>query len=476
MTPDPDIHCRHDAIIPRQQLRALIHARNPNRHKQKQIDLIGHVIETLGWRHPIVISNLSGQAVAGNGRIYATIARQWSGAPVVYQDFADEEAEKAFLLADNRLAELSDRDDTAVAALLKEISASGFDTLLSGYDGASIDKLLGKLGGTGTMEEGTDSAPDPNALLAAKWATAAGQIWQLGEHRLGITDAAAPASWDLLMPGETGHLVFTDPPYGVDYTDSKGRSIEGDKLQRDDLAALIRGALILAADRTHPDTPFYIWHASSTRDDFSFAMKAAGIGERQYLTWVKDGFVLGHEDFHWQTEHAFYAAKIGQTPRYFGDRSQSTLWRIAGQDPGAGVIVNREGILITDGHGRHLLIKETPPPKSSGKIRHFRVPAGETLVVQPGEGTTAWCIARDPTAEYIHPNQKPAALAARAIVLSSQPGDIVVDMFAGSGSTMIACEQHGRKARIMEKCPLKAAAIIERWSAFAPKKTASQAA
>ena len=89
--------------------------------------------------------------------------------------------------------------------------------------------------------------------------------------------------------------------------------------------------------------------------------------------------------------------------------------------------------------------------------------AGETVTLLPQDGTTAWCVSRDPVGEYVHPNQKPAALALKALHLSSQPGDVVVDMFAGSGSTLIACEQSGRKARCIEIHPHFAAAAIERW-------------
>lgn len=474
--PDPHIHCHYDALIAAADLKALIHQRNPNRHKQKQIDLIGHVIERLGWRHPIVVSTLSGQAVAGNGRIYAAVAKGWTVAPVVYQDFDSEESEKAFLLSDNRLAELSDRDDAAVAALLREIGEGGLDTILSGYDGASMDKLLARLGdGDGSMDM-SDVVPDPNAALAEKWGVASGQVWLLGEHRLVIGDASVAATWEALMSGRAGSLVFTDPPYGVDYEDSKGRSIEGDDLQRDNLATFLTQALGLACRFTIPDAPFYVWHASSTREDFSYALKSVGLVERQYLTWVKESFVLGHEDYHWQTEHAFYAAKQGARPRWFGDRSQSTSWRIEGGGAtAAGVVPGKEGVLITDGSGQQILIKE-PPAKVSGKVRHFRVPSGERLILLPQDGTTAWCVSRDPVTEYVHPNQKPVGLAARAVRLSSQPGEMVVDMFSGSGSTMIACEELGRKARIIEINPHFAAAAIERWhlrTKKEPKKAAA---
>lgn len=109
---------------------------------------------------------------------------------------------------------------------------------------------------------------------------------------------------------------------------------------------------------------------------------------------------------------------------------------------------------------------EAAPAKSSGKIRHFRVPAGDALIIQPHLASNAWCVQRDATTDYVHPNQKPAALAAIAVKNSTLPGEIVVDMFSGSGSTLIACEEHSRRARCVEKDPRYAAAILERWHRF----------
>lgn len=468
----PAIHCLHDAIVPLSDLKE--HPRNPNRHTQKQSDLLAKIIAATGWRNCIIVSRRSGYIVAGHGRLYAARTMKLDSAPVQYQEFANEEEELSHLLADNRLAEFSQRDDAALASILSELKEDG-GLQLTGYDDAHMDKLLAKLSAGSSKDESADAVVDPNALLAVKWGTASEQVWNLGSHRLVIGDSEAASTWELLMPGEQGHLVFCDPPYGVDYEDSKGRSIEGDKMKRDDLAGFLTKVLSLACKATIPDCAFYVWHASSTRDDFTYAIKSVGLVERQYLTWVKEGFVLGHEDFHWQTEHAFYLCRLGERPRWFGDRAQSTLWRLTGHPPGTGVLVSKEGLLITDGKGQHLLVKEAAPPKSAGKIRHFRVPDGETLTLLPQDPTTAWRVSRDPTAEYVHPNQKPTGLAAIALKNSSQPGDIVIDMFAGSGSTLIACEQHGRRARCVEKDPNYAAAIIERWSVFTkkePKKVA----
>jgi len=468
----PALHCLHDAVLPLSELKE--HPRNPNRHTQKQSDLLAKIIAATGWRNCIIVSRRSGYIVAGHGRLYAARTLKLDSAPVQYQDFEDEEEELRHLLADNRLAEFSHRDDAALASILSELKEDG-GLQLTGYDDSHMEKLLKKLSSDTKSDADAEAVVDPNELLARKWGTATGQVWNLGNHRLAIADATDPATWEALMPGEQGNLVFTDPPYGVDYEDSKGRSIDGDDLKRDDLAGFLTRVLALACKATIPEAPFYIWHASSTRDDFTYAIKSVGLVERQYLTWVKEGFVLGHEDFHWQTEHAFYLSKQGTKPRWFGDRSQSTCWRIAGQAASAGVHAGKEGVLITDGNGRHLLVKETAPPKSSSKVRHFRVPAGETITLLPQDGSTAWRVSRDPVTDYVHPNQKPAALAGMALKNSSQPGDVVIDMFGGSGSTLLACEQLGRKARTIEIHPHYAAAIIERWH-LATKKLPQKAA
>jgi hypothetical protein len=451
----PAIHCLHDAIVPLSELKE--HPRNPNRHTQKQSDLLAKIIAATGWRNCIIVSRRSGYIVAGHGRLYAARTLKLDSAPVQYQEFENEEEELRHLLADNRLAEFSQRDDAALASILSELKDDGC-LQLTGYDESHMEKLLKKLSSDTKSEGDAEAVVDPNALLAAKWGTDVGQVWNLGNHRLVIGDATDPATWEALMPGEQGNLVFTDPPCGVD-----------------DLSGFLTRVLSLACKATIPEAPFYIWHASSTRDDFTYAIKTVGLVERQYLTWVKEGFVLGHEDFHWQTEHAFYLSKQGTKPRWFGDRSQSTCWKITGHPASAGVHAGKEGVLITDGQGRHLLVKETAPPKSSSKVRHFRVPAGDTITLLPQDGTTAWRVSRDPVIDYVHPNQKPTALAAVALKNSSQPGDVVVDMFGGSGSTLLACEQFGRKARTIEIHPHYAAAIIERWH-LATRKLPQKAA
>nr|MBP7951722.1 DNA modification methylase [Verrucomicrobiales bacterium] len=430
---------------------------------EQKHDAIGAgIIRRTGWRHPIIISRLSGCIVAGHCRLYAARVLKLEAVPVVHQDFDSSEEELSFLLADNRLAEFSTRDDATVAAILKELGASELGLDLSGYDQFGLSKLLAKF----APADNTDSTSPVVARveeLQRKWQTAPGQVWQLGKRRLVIGDAENAATWEALAC-EPAAIAFMDPPYGIDYENKAGQSVANDDLRRDDLAGFVTRVLNHCIRATVADAAFYIWHASSTRRDFEFACNQVGLIERQYITWVKDGFVLGRCHYHWQTEHAFYLEKSGAAARWMGDRTQATVWRVAGLSASAnGVQIGKDGILVTDGSGATLLIREGRVPKSADKLRHFRVPKGDALTLLPPVASTAWQVSRDPIADYLHPNQKPPGLASIAIANHTQPGEIVLDPFSGSGSTLIACEQTGRVCRAIEIDPGYAAVILERW-------------
>lgn len=457
------IHCAYDSLVRLGELRE--HPRNPNRHPQSQIDLLAQIITRTGWRHPITVSNLSGCIVAGHGRLYAARAAGLSEAPVDYQDFASTDEELEHLLADNRLAELSAKDDEAVAAILRDLQQAQADLSLTGYDHEQVSKLLARLDPALPPDE--PPAPQVSELeeLRQRYGVGPGQVWQLGEHRLAVADAADAEMWERVMEGAAAHLVFTDPPYGVSYEDSAGRSIANDNLRQDDLSLFITRVFQNCIRRTIPEAAFYVWHASCTRDDFAWALRSLGLVERQYLTWVKEAFVLGRAHYHWQTEHCFYMEKSGSSARWFGDRKQASVWTISPAARGLqGVTVGREGVHISDGEGASLLVKCTRPPRSSSKVRHFRVPLADALVLLPESAGSAWRISRDPAGDYVHPNQKPATLAARALINSTQEGEMVLDPFAGSGSTLLACQTLGRTCRAFEIDPRYAAAVIHRWA------------
>jgi DNA modification methylase len=182
---------------------------------------------------------------------------------------------------------------------------------LTGYSEEDLADIIAAMeGADDTQDDKADAVPMPDNIPMSK----AGDIWNLGHHRLLCGSATDKAAVARLMAGEKAQMVNTDPPYGVSYETQSGKfdMIKNDDLTGDDLM----GTLLLPAfknyvEHTEDEAAFYIWHASSTRRDFEDAMTAAGIVEKQYIIWVKTAPVLGRADYQWEHEPCFYAEKAG---------------------------------------------------------------------------------------------------------------------------------------------------------------------
>jgi len=293
-----------------------------------------------------------------------------------------------------------------------------------------------------------------------------GDLWGLGPHRILAGDNRARASYTALLAEERAQLVFTDPPYGVDY-DSRGEAKylggisndekRGAELEKTVLAPAFRQAVAHTLD----EAAFYIWHASVSRKYFERALTAAGLMERQYIIWLKPWIVMGRGNYHYQHEPCFYAGKGQTTPRWTGDRTQSTTWTVAVRKKAQAFAVLAEGILLADPEGNHLYLQHDPP--RSKKHRSMMLEPGESLLLTTLQGSDVWEARPDTKAEYIHPNQKPVELSQRAILNNTEPGEIVLDMFAGSGSTLIGCQRTGRLFRGIEIDKRFVDLIVKRW-------------
>lgn len=442
--------------------------KNPRYHGQRNRGLIEHSLRRLGAARSGVIDE-NGVILAGNGtydalravgidkvKVVPTDGKEWV---VVQRAGLSEEEKRELAIADNRSGELAEWDPEGLAG-------QGID-LAPWFTAAELAAI------TGQQESADDAGPDPGddiaAALQAKWHTAGGQLWEMpstarpgGFHRLLIGDSTSKADVGRLMGKDLAALVFTDPPYGVSYQSASGKhtAIANDSKQRNDLSAFLTEALRRMAEFSRDNAAFYIWHASSTRDDFSYAMKAAGLEEIQYLIWVKPAIVLGHSDYQWSHEPCFYASKAEQRPAFYGGRAQSTVWRLATPriEGEAGITIGT-GILISDGRGPGIYVAPNAP--KSRKLRHFRLDANTRLILAPDSNVASvWEVSRD-KAKPLHPTQKPIALGIRAMGNSSAPGEVVLDLFSGSGSTTIAAERTGRLCRAMELDPRYAAVTLE---------------
>lgn len=445
------IHCSYTELVEPTTL--IPNPRNPNHHPQKQIELLAKIIKSQGWRTPITVSNRSGFVVRGHGRLEAALLLDCM-VPVDRQDYASEAEEYADLIADNRIAELSEIDDTLLAQLLSELDITDFDSDLTGYSSKQIDNLLANLPQQAVEDDNFD------AIAAADEATKAprakrGDIWQLGLHRLMCGDSTLQADVDSLMAGNKANMIFTDPPYNVAY---EGGTKDKLKIKNDNMPAtefneFLKLAFSCMYNVALPGAAIYVCHADSAGSDFRKAMVDSGWSIRQCLIWAKNQFVLGRQDYQWQHEPILYGWRPDGPHNFYGGRKQGTV--IDGDTP--------------------VVIQANQDGTSSVCVQ-----IGLEQVVLRGRDITVASKANDclmslwrfekPVRNGEHPTMKPIPLCARAIQNSSKPKDTVLDLFGGSGSTLMAAEQTGRICYSMELDPIYVDVIIRRWEEYTGQK------
>lgn len=398
--------------------------KNAKLHPKEQIEQIKRSIEQFGMDDPIGI--WKDEIVEGHGRLIACKELGMDTIPIIRLDHLTDEERRAYTLAHNKLTMNSDFD---IDILNEELM--NFDTIDMTEFGFDLD--FNTDDETQVIE---DEAPDVPEEPKAK----VGDIYQLGSHRLMCGDSTNPDDVDKLMNGELADLVFTDPPYGVSYkgtNNPNGREweiIKNDKLRGDDLFIFLLEAFKNIKRKLKVGGAFYIWYANSNSVQFETALEGAELHKKQIIIWQK-GMVLGHSDYHWTYEPCLYGCHPEKNCEWFGDRAQKTLWDF-----------------------------------SKKEIADMKKDEMQALLERLYNDKDVWEIKRDPVMEYVHPTQKPVALSAKALHNSSKRDDIVLDLFGGSGSTLMGCEQLGRRGRIMEFDPKYVDVIIERWENFTGDK------
>ena len=261
---------------------------------------------------------------------------------------------------------------------------------------------------------------DYDPVLPAEPKARLGDIYLLGDHRLMCGDSTILADVQKLAGGEEIDLLLTDPPYNVDYQGTAGK-IKNDNMEDSAFRQFLTDAFLNAVMVMKPGAPFYIWHADSEGYNFRGACRDSMLRVRQCLIWVKNALVLGRQDFQWKHEPCLYGEKEIEEE----DETQPCLYG------------------WTEGK-KHYFFKN----RKQSTILEFPKPAK--------------------SAE--HPTMKPIRLFDYQMQCSSKPGERVLDLFAGSGTTIMACEQNGRKAYCMEFDPKFVDVIIDRWETFTGKK------
>lgn len=259
-----------------------------------------------------------------------------------------------------------------------------------------------------------------------------GDIWLLGNHRLMCGDSTKQSDVARLMAGEQAHLLLTDPPYNVNYEGGtkEKMTIANDNMEDAAFVQFLTAAFESACQAMRPGAAFYIWHADSKGWEFRSALQEVGLQLRETLIWVKNSLVLGRQDYQWRHEPCLYGWKEGAAHYFIDDRSQSTVIEDAAVD-----------------------------------YRKLKKDELLRLVLQLTDVSTPNTVIYEdkPTKNDIHPTMKPVKLMARLVRNSTRQEEVVLDLFGGSGSTLIACEQIKRTCRMMEYDPKYCDAILARW-------------
>jgi DNA modification methylase len=377
------------------------YARNAKRHDAAQVSKLAGSIREFGFNNPVLIDKDNG-IVAGHGRVMAAQKLELKTVPCIRLGHLTDTQRRAYILADNRLAEVNSGWDEELLKLeikdidwgeLKEISIDDFEF-------GEID-----FGEEGKEETQSDADAEPQIdkaeELRAKWGVEPGQLWELGEHRLLCGDSRQKKSTEMLMGGGgLADMVITDPPYGVAYV---GKTKDALKVENDDvdektLAEMCKDWFDRADEVSRPGAYWVATvPAGPLHGVFFFDWKQRGI-LRQVMVWNKDSMVLGHSEYHYKHEPILFGWKPSDRLKN-ADRTKTTVW-------------------------------DFPRPKASRE----------------------------------HPTMKPVEMWAYAIGNHTKSGDTVYEPFSGSGTTIIACEQLGRKCRAIEISPAYVAVAIQRWA------------
>lgn len=374
-----------DTLIP--------YVNNANIHSEKQVTMLASSIREFGFLNPVLIDRKR-NVIAGHGRILAAKKLGLETVPCIFVEGLTEAQRKAYILADNRLAEFSEWDMDLVMGELEGLEEYDFDIDLIGFE---MPEVLPE----NVEDDYEERDVEPRAKL--------GDVWQLGAHRLMCGDSTDPNAIERLMGGCLADIVFTDPPWNVNYGQEnerwKQRSILNDYMPTEDFKHFMESAFLCMNNASKDGAMTYVVMSAQEWGNLMLALAENDYHWSSTIIWAKDQLVLSRKDYHTQYEPIWYGWKNGSRLHPLKDRKQSDVWQIA-------------------------------RPKRSDE----------------------------------HPTMKPVELVARALANSSNVGDVVLDIFGGSGTTLIAAEQLERVCYMCELDPHYVDVIIDRWEQLTGEK------
>ena len=360
---------------------------NPRKISDEMLNKLKQSIEEFGYVEPIVVNKRTRHVVGGNQRLKALEDLGIEEVEAVFVDL-DDAREKALNIALNKIT--GEWDYPKLKDLLEELDTGAFDIELTGFDLPEIEDLMTQFYVPGEIIE--DDVPEPPEEAITK----PGNLWILGRHRLLCGDATKKEDVERLMDGKKADMVFTDPPYGVNY-----EGINND--EESGLEELLLKSFKNYSENMKKGSPIYVFHADRTAHIFHNVFRKF-FHFSSMLVWVKPALVLSQTDYQSRHEPCLYGWEKNGTHNWYADRKQTTVLEI--------------GKERVDGH--------TTP--------------------------------------------KPLEFIGVALRNSSRKGDIVLDLFGGSGSTLIACEQLNRVCYMMEIDPVYCDVIVKRWEKFTGQK------
>lgn len=393
----------------------------------EQIEQQKNIIKRFGRLVLPIVLNSKNTVVLQNEKLIAAKEMKLETVPIIYEkDISDNEMEQ-LMIAELRAYELGEWNFESLIEKIKEFEANG-----DNFTGFTVEALMKE------MEEAADhNVDDVNEIdipdVEEKYFTQSGDIYILGEHRLMCGDSTNKDDVIKLMNGEEADLMLTDPPYNIDYEGSNGQKIKNDNMKSEEFSDFLNKFYCNAFEVMRAGAVFYVFHADAETLAFRQGLAEAGFKLSQCLIWVKNGFNLSRQDYNWRHEPCLYGWKLGEAHYFCEDYTQDTVL---------------EDIEAIKKKGKAELLEYI-------KQLHSRIDKNTTIVRED-----------KPLRNDIHPTMKPLKLLARFILNSSKQGWNVLDLFGGSGSTLMTAEQLNRKAFLMEYDPKYADVIVKRFNSM----------